>query len=582
MKHNILTIIATAAALLCMGSCDDFLDVTSSEGVSEEAAYSDPEAMVTAAYASLGNDWYTCPINLWPYGSLASDDALKGGNGISDTEYHAIETWSTLSPSTPGDYLNELWCALYAGVSRCNRALLSLSDYGNEKLGEEQAKIRIAEVRFLRGLFYFKLIQVWHKVPYIDEEAVRGLTEQSVTNDMGYDELMGKVIEDFECARENLPEMQDDKGRANRAAAAAMLAKCYLTIAYGNGYEESTGYAHVNREYLKKVLEFTDFIINSGRYALEDDFGDIFMEDGRNGRESIFAVQHSNSTEDNTLYGRSNWGNVLNGCYGIWTRGMDFHKPSQNLVNAFKTKDDGIPMFDDCEADHNTYPVLGAPTSQKWDPRLFHTVGLPTFPYKYEESYMLSAEENSMCPSTYGCYTSLKEVPQRSKGETVSEDNWQCFAMNDYVIRYAEVMLWRAEAFIELGDNLQAMEMINKIRVRAKNSVMKHIPYAADQCYIALYNSGPQLSQDEMRKRLRWETRLETAMESERFFNLRRWGLASKTLNSYFDAEQHSCYGEVDYAGYYSEAFFSAGKNEYWPIPAEQMRTGLYTQNQNY
>ncbi|MCQ2153086.1 MAG: RagB/SusD family nutrient uptake outer membrane protein [Bacteroidales bacterium] len=580
MKHNTLTIIATAAALLCTGACSDFLDFAPSEGVSEEAAYGNPEAMVTAAYASLGNDWYTCPINLWPYGSLSSDDALKGGNGISDTEYHAIETWSTLSPSTPGGYLNELWCALYAGVSRCNKALISLSDHGEEELGAELAKTREAEVRFLRGLFYFKLIQVWYKVPYIDENTTSESQEHTVTNDIEYDALMGKVIEDFEFAYGNLPDRQDDKGRANKAAAAAMLAKCYLTIAYGDGYETTTGYGHVNVEYMQRVVEYTRFVKDCGNYNYEDDFGDIFMEDSRNGRESIFAIQHSNNTQDNTLYGRSNWSNVLNGCYGVWSRGMDFHKPSQNLVNAFKTTD-GLPMFDNCEAEHNTYPVLGAPTSQKWDPRLFHTVGLPTFPYKYEAAYMLSSEENSMSPSVYGCYTSLKEVPQRSKGETVSEDNWQCFAMNDYVIRYTEVMLWRAEALIELNQFNEALQIINDIRVRARNSIAKHISYAADQCAIASYPDNIQ-SRDDARKYLRWETRLETAMESERFFNLRRWGLASKTLNSYFDAEQHSCYGEVDYAGYYSEAFFSAGKNEYWPIPAEQMRTGLYQQNRGY
>ena len=83
------------AASLSMSSCDDFLEVKPSGIVDEELAFSEPDAMVTAAYAALGADWYTYPFNLWPYGSLASDDALKGGGDTGDTEYHAVEMWST-------------------------------------------------------------------------------------------------------------------------------------------------------------------------------------------------------------------------------------------------------------------------------------------------------------------------------------------------------------------------------------------------------------------------------------------------------------------------------------------------------
>ena len=91
----------------------------------------------------------------------------------------------------------------------------------------------------------------------------------------------------------------------------------------------------------------------------------------------------------------------------------------------------------------NSYPVNGQPTAQKWDPRLFHTVAMPSFPYKYETDNIMT-KENSRNPDTYGYYSSLKEVPQRSKGETYN-GSWQAFAMNDYVFRYTDVMLMRAE-----------------------------------------------------------------------------------------------------------------------------------------
>lgn len=102
--------------------------------------------------------------------------------------------------------------------------------------------------------------------------------------------------------------------------------------------------------------------------------------------------------------------------------------------------------FDDYNK-HIDYPVNGQPTTQKWDPRLFHTVGMPTFPYKYEKEYTLT-KANSRTPNTYGYYCSMKEVPQRSKGETYN-GSWQAFAMNDYVFRFSDVMLMRAEALIE-------------------------------------------------------------------------------------------------------------------------------------
>ena len=110
---------------------------------------------------------------------------------------------------------------------------------------------------------------------------------------------------------------------------------------------------------------------------------------------------------------------------------------------------------------------------------------MPTFPYKYEEEYTLT-KANSRTPNTYGYYCSMKEVPQRSKGETYN-GSWQAFAMNDYVFRFTDVMLMRAEALIETDQLMEARDIINDIRQRAKNSIDKHIAYAKDQCDIALY-----------------------------------------------------------------------------------------------
>ncbi|MBQ2127845.1 MAG: RagB/SusD family nutrient uptake outer membrane protein [Prevotella sp.] len=214
----------------CEKSFDNFIDVEPQGVISEDLAMNQPDEMVTAAYAKLGDDWYTYPFNLWPYADVSSDDAMKGGSGTTDTNYHPVEVWSTLTASTP-DHMDELWYHFYCSISRCNRALVSLEQYGDSKLGAEVKMIREGEVRFLRAHFYFKLIQMWYQVPWVDEEVYKNHTEeQTPNNEFTHEELMGKVIEDLEFAYNVLPEEGPGQtGRAHKVAAAAYLAKCYLT-----------------------------------------------------------------------------------------------------------------------------------------------------------------------------------------------------------------------------------------------------------------------------------------------------------------------------------------------------------------
>lgn len=603
---KIYNILAACVIGLTLTSCDDFLDYNPTAVIDVDKAFADPEGMVTSAYAMLGDCWYSYPFNLFPYGDIASDDCLKGGSGPNDTGYHAIDIWKTVTPTTPGE-MDELWYRLYCAVSRCNRALLSLERNGESKLGAETTRQRIAEVKFLRGHFYYKLLTVFRKIPWIDEKVEAAGSQESVKNDAyKYRELFGKVIDDFKAAYDVLPvKGPGEDGRANKIAAAAYLAKCYLNLAWGDGYEANTGVGHITPEYMDSVVYYTNDVVNSD-YGYLEDYGDIFLPEYKNSKESIFAVQCSDYEDDHTTFGRANWSTVLNGCWQMWSCGWDFHKPSQNLVNAFKTKN-GLPMFDDYNNSID-YPINGQPTAQKWDPRLFHTVGMPSFPYKYEAEYTQTMA-NSRDATDYGYYTSLKEVPQRSKGETYN-DSWQAFAMNEYVLRYTDVMLMRAEALIELGRLSEARTIINDIRRRAANSVAKHIDYAANQCEIAEYPESYFANKETARKCLRWERRLEMAMENGRFFDLRRWGIASQTLNAYYASEQNDIYSffdhngnvmagapvtydsngnitsdtEMHYGQYYRDGLFTAGKNEFFPIPYNQMFyiPGLYTQNEGY
>ena len=150
--------------------------------------------------------------------------------------------------------------------------------------------------------------------------------------------------------------------------------------------------------------------------------------------------------------------------------------------------------------------------------------------------------------------------------------------------RYTDVMLMRAEALIELNQLPEALTIINDIRRRASLSIDKHISYAKSLCEIALYPEGYFTTKEVARKCLRWERRLELAMENGRFFDLRRWGIASETLNAYFASEQHDVYDGQTYGQYYKDAHFTPEKNEFFPIPYNQMYyiPGLYTQNKGY
>ena len=250
-----------------------------------------------------------------------------------------------------------------------------------------------------------------------------------------------------------------------------------------------------------------------------------------------------------------------------------FHIPSQNLVNSFKTDESGLPMFD--AFNENDLDL----SSETVDPRLDHTVAQPEKPWKYETSIIYTEDEWASQPGIYGPYSSLKE--------NVSP-NCECFerippfmssSKNTILIRFADVLLWKAEALIELGRQGEALPIINQIRQRAINSteLLQYANGAPLSNYnVALYD-GSAWTQTFARQALRWERRLELAMEGHRFFDLVRWGVAAQEINEYFSAEKSK-------REYLQSAQFEAGKHEYLPIPQQQINlsNGRYLQNKGY
>jgi len=558
-KLNI--ILLTLMSVFTFYSCQDFLEVPSYGILTEDnlTGVKQIENEVVSAYAAIGNDEINRPLSLWNYGNVRSDDAYKGGNDQNDGDFlHFLEI---SSPSIGNEtwYTDVFWYRNYVAISRANFALRLLNNVSEQDMPNK--KIRMAEMRFLRGHMHFIQKIVFKMVPYIDEtmsaEDIANVSNVKYSND----ELWQKIADDFQYAYDNLPASQTEVGRANKYAAAAYLAKIYLYKAYRQ--DEMHNVISVDAADLQKVLDLTADVMTSS-YRLENDFAYNFLPgEYENGPECLFAVQYS--TDDGTTYGRLNMGNALT----TPTPGGDFNKPSQDLVNAFKTSN-GLPVFDTYStADYNE-------TTDKTDPRLFHTVAIPGKPYKYTN---VNYEQNqSRNPGMYGYYSSLKENVDPASEYYVKTGPWNANTKNNIVIRFADVLLMRAEAFIETGNYAAALPLINQVRNRAKVSTGL-IGFAATKMNIQTYQDGVNCTwtQDYARKALRWERRLEFAMEGSRFFDLVRWGIADSVINAYYlnQAPTHT---------FFQGAQFTKNKNEYVPIPIQQINfsKGIYQQNYGF
>ena len=560
MKKKYLSLLAACSFLFA--GCSDFLDMNPN-GILDEESVSGVEQLdklVISAYSMLGNDHYDIPFNLWPYGNVRSDDAYKGGRDESDIQdFHFYETSSNITANFGEP--DGLWYNCYIAISRANNALRSLNNVSEQDFPNK--KIRIGECRFIRGHFYFLLKVLFKSIPYIDEtvaiEDYGTISNIALSND----ELWQKIADDFKAAYDNLPESQGtDVGRANKYSAAAYLAKTYLYKAYRQ--DEKHNVTEINAEDLKQVLTFSNEVMSSD-YGLEDDFAYNFLPGSyENGKESLFAIQHS--TDDGTLYGRLNFSDALN-VPMKFSGSCDFQKPSQNLVNAYKTVN-GLPEFSDYnKADYNA-------NTDKVDPRLYHTVALPGVPYKYDKKNIFD-ESWTRNKAVYGLYSSLKENVALNDPSSVLIDPFRANTKNKIVIRYADVVLMRAEALIELDREKEALPLINEIRERAKKSTGL-IDYA-ENVDIALYvdNVNCNWTKPYAREALRWERRLELAMESQRFFDLVRWGIADSVINTFYKEEAPK-------RTYYEDAHFEKNRAEYVPIPQQPNNFSNQVHKQNY
>ena len=573
-----------AVGLVCccitatLPSCSDFLEEQVPQATLTQDEVKEPkyiDNVLVSAYAGLVTiEDMNASFSLWNY-DTRSDDAYVGGAEFSDGEpFHRLEKGTGIL--TTDWNFGSIWGKMYNYLSRVTLSLdvLAAADQNNATIQQ-----RTAEMKFLRAYGHFQLKRLFKKIPFVNkpnmtEEDYNNLSNTEYTNDEGWQQ----IVNDLEDAYRVLPEKQADKGRPTKAAAAAFLAKVYLYKAYRQDDAKSHKVTSINADDLQKVLDYTaPAIYAAAGYGLESDLHNNFRpeEQYENGKEAVWAVQYSRN--DGTTWGNLNFSNrLIVPCIPkVHDSGNDFYKPSHNLVNAYRTNADGLPRLDDF-ADVDYY--VGS--AETVDPRLFVTVGMPGTPYMFNTNFMMSeANAWSRSGGTYGYFVSLKQNvdPELTDFYLFNCDNQWASSMNRIVFRYADVLLMRAEAQAQLGNTAEAIQLVNQVRDRAAGMAANSVVAGYQTKYgihffVGKYNGS--YTKDQAMRIVKMERRLELAMESERFFDLVRWGDAATVINKFYDTESQTM-------NFLAGASFTADKNEYLPIPYEQIAAsnGHYEQN---
>lgn len=506
-------------------------------------------------------DGFASGASNWIFGGVAGDDAYKGSDPSDVADAVPFEKWAPLTPTNGA--IAQKWSVCYAGAQRCNdviRTLVIAKDISADK-----QTVLAAQARFLRAYYHFELKKVFNNIIYADETVSPDNTNVSNSTD-----TWPRIEDDLKFAADNLPETFSEVGRANKWAAKAMLAKAYM-------FEHKYSDAYT----LLKDIIANGKTTGGSKYALNPHYYSNFNPAQKNSPESVFAAQTSVQDGSSVDWGgdpNGNYGDILNFPYtGGPGTCCGFYNPSQDLANAFKTDASGLPLLDTYFNGDNVSAQTGTKYVGNLDPRIDWTMGRLGIPYldwgKHPGEVwirnpindgVLSPKKNVYAASQKGTYT---DVGSAYWGPT------QLVANNVNIIRFSDVLLWAAECAAEANELDNARDYVNQVRARAADptgwvysgndydgatSTYLTQTTPADTYKIGLYTTFPD--QDYARKAVRFERRLELAMEGNRFFDLVRWGIAATTVNTFIAREKAM-------RPLKSDANFTAGKNEYCPIP---------------
>jgi len=568
MRYYKILLILGLVGIITYSCKKSFLDKAPLGVLSEETLSNKNgvEALLIGAYSLLdgfgsnNSSWASAGSN-WVYGSMCGSEAYKGSDAGDQPDANPIEIFS---PTAANGYFVTKWSTVYDAVGRTNDVLRIAAKATD--IDADNMKRITGEARFLRAFYHMEAKKMWNKVPFVDETVTYNAGNFHIGNDA---DIWPNIEADLQYAIDNLPESQDEVARTNKWVATGFLAKAKM---YQGDYAGA-----------KPLL---DAIIASGKYGLQASFGDNFNIERKNSKESIFAAQ--SSVNDGSNGNNGNWGDVLNFPYSGGPGGCcGFFQPSQYLVNHFRVDANGLPFLDTYNATDvkNDQGLKSGdpftPETANLDPRLDWTVGRRGIPYldwgNHPGNDWIRDQGNG------GPYTPKKNVYYKAQeGKKTDASFWTSgvTANNINLMRYADVLLWAAECEIEVGTIDKAREYVNLVRQRAADPAtwVKTAGGANAANYkIGLYTAvwtDPVFA----KKAVRFERTLELAMEGHRFFDLVRWGIADTEINAYFAKEKNL-------RSYMKNAVFTKGKNEYYPIPQDEIDRvggGLLKQNPGY
>jgi hypothetical protein len=474
---KILFIIGTVLGVLTSG-CQKFLEEDLLGQRSNEQFYQtaeDAELGLTGIYNSLS--FATADNRIWVFGDVASDDAAKGGIPGDQADIGLIDDFNV---TTINGNLENVWLIYYDGVNRANWLL---DNIGGIPMDQERKDEIIGESKFLRAYFYYWLTNIFGDIPVhltvpSPEEMQRAATPHEAI-------ISEVIIPDLQEAAAKCPEAAP-AGRATRAAAWGLLAKCYIFLQQWVDAENAA------RE-----------VMLSG-HMLTNLYSENFSVVTKDNLESVFAIQHK-SAQDPWL------GNRLNQWFDTRaSNGYAFNAPVQAFVDAFEVTNEGVV-----------------------DPRLDYTVGR-----EGQIWYDTIMFDSTWSPTGYlnrKYIQPLTEVPVEGKAD--GELNYQ-------FMRYAEVLLMMAEALNEQGKSGEAVTYINMVRKRARESYMYDpnlpgYPNIPDGLLPDITDTG----KEGVRDAIRHERRVELGFEFHRYFDVIRYGpdYASKVFEDKpnFNYETH-------------------------------------------
>lgn len=510
MKIQPIIYASLLLGLCSLTACEDMLDKEpcgkfTAAQINDESV----EGLLASAYAGLeghffgNNEAFSGPTTNWVF-DVRSDDAYKGGGGTSmEANIHQLEI-SNLTSDNPTNLFK--WQNNYFAISRCHQAMKAIA---NSSLEGKDALY--GELRTLRAWYYFDLVRIFEKMPYIDENTD---AKTARADEFTKDQILDKIEADLIFGFNNLPPTQEAAGRVNKYAAAAIMTK---VAAWRSHWDD--------------VEKYADFVINSHQYELYDNFGDLSKIAFNNKKESIFALQCSTDNDNMHIL----WANLLNVTYSegnLYGNGDDFCLASQNLVNAFATDENGLPYLE------GDAPEVKVGNGQAVDPRLDFTVGrigMPWRGYTYNEKWCRAYD-------VYGEYSGKKFLVSPDEDCITKNFPYNTSPLNFIFVRYADILLLKAEALIEqnkLPD--ESRELVNSVRRKAARSVDPNYTPVDVNPLMADYNVGlyqaNDWTQDYARKAVRMERRLELAMEGHRWFDLVRWGNVVDVMNKYYASE---------------------------------------------